>query len=36
MTYPLDPGWWGEYRVELERRFSQARIVIRAQSVTVL
>lgn len=36
MTYPLDPGWWRDYRGELERRFAQDRIVIRAQSVTVL
>ena len=36
MTYPLDPGWWRDYRVELERRFAQDRIVIRAQSVTIL
>ena len=36
MTYPLDPGWWREYRGELKRRFAQDRIVIRAQSVTML
>ena len=36
MTYPLDAGWWYEYRAELERRFTQDRIVIRAQSVTLL
>ena len=36
MTYPLDPAWWGDYREELERRFAQDRIVVRAQSVTVL
>ena len=36
MTYPLDPGWWRDYRAELERRFAQDRIVIRAQSVTML
>ena len=36
MTYPLDPGWWREYRIELEHRFAQDRIVIRAQSVTML
>ena len=36
MTYPLDPGWWRDYREELERRFAQDRIVVRAQSVTVL
>ena len=36
MTYPLDPGWWRDYREDLERRFSQDRIVIRAQSVTML
>ena len=36
MTYPLDPGWWRHYREELERLFAQDRIVIRAQSVTIL
>jgi hypothetical protein len=36
MTYPLDPGWWRDYRGELERRFAQDHIVIRAQSVTML
>ena len=36
MAYPLDPGWWGDYRAELERRFSQDRIIVRAQSITVL
>jgi hypothetical protein len=36
MTYPLDTGWWREYRTALERRFAQDRIVIRAQSVTML
>ena len=29
-------GWWHEYRTELERRFAQDRIVVRAQSVTLL
>jgi len=36
MTYPLDAGWWRDYRTELERRFAQDTIVIRAQSVTLL
>jgi hypothetical protein len=36
MTYPLDPGWWRDFRAELERRFAQDRIVVRALSVTML
>ena len=36
MTYPLDPGWWRDYHTQLEQRFAQDRIVIRAQSVTML
>ena len=36
MTYPLDPGWWRDYRTQLEQRFAQDRIAIRAQSVTML
>jgi hypothetical protein len=36
MTYPLDPGWWRDYRAELERRFAQDQILIRAQAVTTL
>jgi len=36
MTYPLDAGWWRDYRTELERRFAQDTIVIRAQTVTLL
>ena len=36
MTYPLDAGWWHAYRTELERRFAQDHILIRAQNVTLL
>ena len=30
MTKELDRGWWSKYRAELERRFRQDLIVIRA------
>ena len=30
MTTGLDRAWWREYRVELERRFRQEKIVVRA------
>jgi hypothetical protein len=32
----LDPAWWQAYRVELERRFKQARILIRAHEIELL
>jgi hypothetical protein len=32
----LESGWWHAYRSELERRFQQRRIVVRAQAVEVL
>lgn len=36
MTYPLDPGWWRDYRAELETLFAQDHIVVRAQAITLL
>ena len=30
MTYTLDRAWWSEYRRELERRFRQEKMVVRA------
>jgi hypothetical protein len=36
MAPRLEPGWWHAYRSELERRFQQGPIVVRAQAVEVL
>ena len=36
MVENLDRGWWTEYRRELERRFRQEVIVIRAQAIEQL
>ena len=36
MTEALDDGWWRGWRAELEARFSQDRIVIRAISSRLL
>lgn len=36
MTERLDEGWWREYRRELERRFRQDVVVVRAQKLRVL
>lgn len=33
MADALDAGWWAEYRAQLERRFGQEEIVIRASAV---
>lgn len=33
MVEPLERDWWRGYRAELERRFRQDEIVIRAQQV---
>jgi len=33
MVESLDAGWWGAYRRELEERFRQEEIVIRAQDI---
>jgi len=32
----LDRGWWSAYRAELERRFRQDEIVVRAAEVELL
>jgi hypothetical protein len=36
MTDELDRGWWSQYRRQLEQRFSQDVILIRASEVTQL
>ncbi|HZH53819.1 MAG TPA: hypothetical protein VEZ16_18285 [Microvirga sp.] len=36
MARELDRGWWENYRAELERRFQQEAIVIRALKVEML
>lgn len=36
MARELDRGWWEDYRAELERRFQQEAIVIRALKVEML
>jgi hypothetical protein len=36
MTESLDRAWWTKYRQELELRFDQDEIVIRAQEITLL
>ncbi len=36
MIEDLDRAWWAEYRRELERRFRQEEIVIRAQEIEQL
>ena len=36
MADELDRGWWSAYRAELERRFRQDVIVIRAQTIEQL
>ena len=36
MAAQLDAGWWGEYRRNLEAKFRQREIVIRAQKTVVL
>ena len=33
MVDALDPAWWATYRKELERRFDQDELVIRAQEI---
>ena len=33
MVESLDPGWWAHYRRELEARFAQDEMVVRAQEV---
>jgi hypothetical protein len=36
MTETLDAGWWHGYRRELEARFGQKSLVVRAQEVSLL
>jgi hypothetical protein len=36
MVEELDPAWWGAYRSELETRFRQEEIVVRAQEIVRL
>lgn len=36
MTPRLDAQWWAEYRRDLEGRFRQQQVVIRAQSIQLL
>jgi len=36
MVDSLDPQWWGGYRRELEARFRQEEIVVRAQEIVRL
>ncbi|WNG33819.1 hypothetical protein F0U61_09365 [Archangium violaceum] len=36
MVEPLDRAWWSGYRAELERRFRQERIVMRALGAETL
>lgn len=33
MAETLDPAWWAEYRDELEKRFHQEELVIRAHEI---
>ncbi|HUP98422.1 MAG TPA: hypothetical protein VM073_10785 [Usitatibacter sp.] len=33
MVESLEPEWWAKYRRELERRFAQDEMVVRAQEV---
>jgi hypothetical protein len=33
MDPSLDRGWWARYRAELERRFAQDELVVRAHAV---
>ena len=36
MAESLDESWWRRYREDLERRFAQDRIVVRAQETRLL
>ncbi|MCB8822978.1 hypothetical protein [Microvirga rosea] len=36
MVRELDHAWWEEYRADLERRFSQETIIVRALKVEML
>jgi hypothetical protein len=34
MAEELDPAWWKEYRQELEQRFRQRELVVRAHAIS--
>ena len=36
MVDPLDEGWWNRYRLQLQARFRQDELVIRAHPITRL
>ncbi|WP_217638674.1 hypothetical protein [Nitrosospira multiformis] len=36
MVKDLDEDWWSSYRKKLEQRFSQDKLVIRAQKIHLL
>lgn len=36
MAEKLDVKWWGSYRTELEKRFRQDELVVRAHEILVL
>ena len=33
MVENLDAAWWGRFRAELEARFAQEELVVRAQTI---
>ena len=33
MVADLDRAWWGEYRAQIEQRFEQEELVVRAQAI---
>jgi hypothetical protein len=36
MVENLDRDWWASYRSQLENRFQQDKLIIRAQQITIL
>jgi hypothetical protein len=36
MTEDLDEAWWGRYRADLENRFRQEKLVVRAHETRLL
>lgn len=36
MAEVLDEGWWTKYRKQLEKRFKQEKVIVRAQEIKVL
>lgn len=36
ITETVDRAWWSVYRAELERRFRQEQVLIRAQQIDIL